>query len=234
MWSGPRNVSTALMYSWGNRPDTSAIDEPFYAYYLVERDIEHPGWMETLDSQSSDYLTVIKNVLYQKTDKPVLYIKNMTHHSINMSLHFLDDLVNLFLIRDPGEVISSFIKNIPNPTMEDLGYQKQWEMIEHLQSKGKDVFVVDSKELLTNPRIILEKMCVFAGIRFEESMLSWEAGPKEYDGVWAPYWYENVHRSTGFNRPEKKAVKLSQQYKPLESECRVYYNKMKALGVTCY
>ncbi|MEM7161588.1 MAG: sulfotransferase family protein [Bacteroidota bacterium] len=234
MWSGPRNVSTALMYSWGNRPDTIAIDEPFYAHYLVERDIEHPGWMETLDSQSSDYLEVIKNVLYQKTEKPVMYIKNMTHHSLNMSLHFLDDLVNLFLIRDPGEVIASYIKNIPNPDMEDLGYKRQWEMIASLQDNGKEVFVVDSKELLTNPRIILGKMCAFAGIRFEESMLKWEPGPKAFDGVWAPYWYDNVHRSTGFNRYEKKKVKLTQQYKDLEKECRAYYDKMAQLGVTCY
>ena len=234
MWSGPRNASTALMYSWGQRDDTVAIDEPFYAYYLIQKDLDHPGWIETLESQSSDYLEVIKNVIYHKSEKPVMYIKNMAHHSVNMALNFMDDMIDLFLIRDPGEVISSYIKNIPNPTMDDLAYKRQWELIEYLQSKGKEVFVVDSKELLTNPRIILEKMCVFAGLRFQEAMLTWEAGPKNMDGAWAKYWYGNVHRSTGFQRYEKKNVKLSQQYKSLEQECREYYKKMSALGVKCY
>lgn len=234
MWSGPRNVSTALMYSWGQRDDTTAIDEPFYAYYLVEKDLDHPGWMETLESQSSEYLEVIKNVIYNKNDKPIMYIKNMAHHSVNMSLNFMDDMINLFLIRDPGEVISSYIKNIPTPTMRDLAYKRQWELIEYLQDKGKDVFVVDSKELLTNPRMILEKMCAFAGIRFQEAMLSWEPGAKIIDGAWAKYWYDNVHKSTGFERYEKKKFKLGQQYKDLENECRSYYNKMVAMSVRCY
>ena len=234
MWSGPRNASTALMYSWGQRDDCLAIDEPFYAHYLVEKNLEHPGWEETLETQSDDYLEVIKHVIYQKTDKPVMYIKNMAHHSANMALNFMDDMVNLFLIRDPGEVIASYTKNIPNPTMDDLAFKRQWELIEYLQQKGKEVFVVDSKELLTNPRIILEKMCAFANIRFREKMLVWEAGPKPYDGAWAKYWYDKVHQSTGFKRYEKTQIKLSQQHKALEQECRIYYNKMTALGVKCY
>lgn len=234
MWSGPRNISTALMYSFGNRPDTLVIDEPFYAYYLVKSSLEHPGWEETLEHQSYDYLEVIKSVLYQRSEKSIMYIKNMTHHTIDMTLEFMNDLINLFLIRHPTEVISSYIKNIPNPTMDDLGYKRQWELVEHVMSCGEKPFIVDSSELLTNPRIILGKMCAFAHIEFRESMLRWEAGPKPYDGIWAKYWYKNVHQSTGFNKRESKARKLSREYSKLEKECMVYYNKLNALSINCY
>ena len=234
MWSGPRNVSTALMYSFGNRPDIIAIDEPFYAYYLVKSNLEHPGWEETLESQSYDYLDVVKNVLYQKSDKPIMYIKNMTHHTIDMSLDFMNDLLNLFLIRDPREVIASYIKTIPQPTMQDLGYERQWQLVEHIINLGKKPFIVDSSELLTNPRIILIKMCDYLNIEFRESMLQWEAGPRSFDGVWAKYWYKNVHLSTGFNKYENKTVRLTSQYKSLEKECRVFYERLKAMGTKCY
>ena len=234
MWSGPRNVSTALMYSFGNRIDTLAIDEPFYAYYLVKSNLEHPGWEETLESQSYDYLKVIRDVIYQKSHHPIMYIKNMTHHTIDMSLNFLNDLINLFLIRDPSEVIHSYVKNIKNPTIQDLGYERQWQLIEHVINLGIKPFIVDSSELLTNPRIILGKMCSYADIEFRESMMHWEPGPKPFDGIWAKYWYENAHRSTGFNKYERKSHKISSHYKSLEKECRVFYEKMKVLSIGCY
>lgn len=234
MWSGPRNVSTALMYSFGNRPDILAIDEPFYAYYLVKSNLEHPGWEETLESQSYDYLEVVKDVIYQKSDKPIMFIKNMTHHTLDMSLGFMNDLINMFLIRDPAEVIASYIQNIPDPTMQDLGFERQWELVEHVMNHGQKPFVVDSSELLTNPRIILTKMCNYADIEFRESMLHWEAGPKIFDGSWAKYWYGNVHQSTAFKKYQKSNVKLSSKYKDLEKKCRIYYERLKSISVKCY
>lgn len=224
VWSGPRNISTALMYSFASRTDTRVIDEPFYAHYLKTTGVAHPGREEVLASQENDAEKVIDNVVLKDYAEPVLFIKNMAHHLTDMQTDFLDELVNVFLIREPMEVLTSLIKNLPDPVMRDTGFQKEYEIFDSLRAKGLKPLVIDARELLLNPPKILEALCKEVGIPFESQMLTWGKGPRPEDGVWAKYWYENVHNSTGFApyRPANRPVppKLNE----LLESCRHYYS----------
>ena len=225
--SGPRNISTALMYSFAQRSDTQVVDEPFYAYYLQKTGIDHPGRKETLDSMSSDLQVVLDQWVYSESSKPLLFIKNMAHHLIMEDLAFLEGMNNLFLIRDPERLITSFSKVIPNPTMQDIGLEREWELFNFIREKtGKDPIVMDSGRALENPRIILQKLCQGLEIPFEESMLSWEAGARKEDGSWAKYWYGSVHRSTGFSLPPKSKDPFPEHCRDLLEEALPFYHKL--------
>jgi hypothetical protein len=221
--SSPRNISTALMYSFAQRKDTKVVDEPFYGYYLTKSKIEHPGQQEIIDSMEVDPQKIIKNI-FNDHDKPVLFLKNMAHHLIDMDLSFLKTMVNLFLIRDPKRLIASFAKVIPDPGPTDIGVEKQYELFQMLQTD--DPVVVDSGELLKDPQKVLQQVCKDLQIPFDTNMLSWPAGPIEEDGIWSRYWYKNVHRSTGFQKPEKSNINLPVHCHKLYESSTGFYKQM--------
>ena len=205
MWSGPRNISTALMRSWGNRPDCAATDEPLYAHYLSTAPLSirnaHPGWQDVLNSQPTDW-RVVADALTGPVPggKPIWYQKHMSHHlTPEIDRAWVLGLSNCFLIREPAAMITSFIKVIPEPRPEDLGLPQQVELFEWIRSEtGITPTVIDSREVLTDPKRSLTQLCERLGVPFSEAMLAWPPGPRPEDGVWAPHWYESVYRSTGF------------------------------------
>lgn len=219
--SGPRNISTALMYSFAQRSDTIVSDEPFYACYLSKTQVDHPGKEEVLKSQSADEGKVVQE-LFREHEKPVLFIKNMAHHIEVLKGDFLSRCINVFLIRDPKQIIASYAKVIQNPVMRDIGIEYEYMLFQKLAKP----IVVDSGLLLQNPYSVLNQLCDLAGIEFENKMLQWPAGPKSYDGVWAPHWYANVHASTGFERQSTSERALPNYLDPLYEKSVVYYNQL--------
>jgi len=227
LWSGPRNVSTALMYSFAQREDTKVFDEPLYAHYLKNSQAScyHPGSMEVLKSMEIDGKQVIKNMM-EESSKPVLFFKQMTHHLLDLNKDFMRDCFNLILTRDPKEMLPSFAKEIENPKMQDVGYAAHLELIEYYEENDIDYWVLDSKKILMDPEKELKKLCNHLDIPWDQKMLSWKAGAREEDGVWAKYWYENVHKSTGFQAYSPKSDPFPQQLIPLLEECSPLYKKI--------
>mgnify|MGYP002395675214 CR=1 FL=1 len=231
MWSGPRNVSTAFMYCFAQRSDTLVVDEPLYAHYLKETGVEHPGREEVLVSMESDGLKVIDQVILGKVAQPVLFIKNMGHHFINLPEDFLFKMQNMFLVRHPEEMLPSLVKKIPEPVLLDTAYELQYQIMQKLLAKGQRPIVVDSKYLLLNPEKTLHLLCEALQIPFDKNMLEWQAGARPEDGVWAKYWYSAVHSSTGFAPYEKKNEKLSDRLHALLEQCQYYYEKLSAYSI---
>ena len=227
--SGPRNLSTALMYSFSKRPDTKVIDEPFYAHYLSTNQIDHPGSEETLNSMSSDIEEIISDI-YSRKDCEILFLKNMAHHHQQMSFDFLDDMTNLFLVRNPKQLIASFAQVIESPTMQDIGLEKSWELFNMI--KNQNPLVLDSAEILKNPKKLLKSLCAKLSIKFYEEMLSWEKGGIKEDGAWAKFWYKNVHNSTGFVKQKTSSRELPKNCQSLYIESLKYYNKLTANSIT--
>ena len=223
--SGPRNLSTALMYSFSRRPDTKVIDEPFYAHYLSKTGIDHPGKEETLSFMSSDITKVIKHIK-NINNCDVLFLKNMAHHHQQMDLSFLDDMTNLFLVRNPKQLIASFAQIIKAPTMQDIGLKKSWDLYKLISKNGQKPYVLDSAEILKNPEGLLKKLCSNLNISFFESMLSRSKGGIEEDGPWAKYWYKNVHNSMGFVKQKSSERDLPKNCESLHFEALKYYNKL--------
>jgi len=230
IWSSPRNVSTALMYAFAQRPDTSVVDEPLYAHYLTHTtsQAEHPGHAAILASQSQDAEVVIQNVIFGTYDTPVVLFKQMTHHLIALDRSFLQKTENVLLIRNPRAIIASYTKVIPNPNMHDVGVEMQYELMQQLENWGKLTAIVDAKDLLLDPPGMLRKLCERLNIPFDDHMLSWEAGARPEDGVWAKYWYDNVHRSTGFKPYVEKSVTLPPHLEDLATACAPFYEKLYA------
>lgn len=227
LWSGPRNISTALMYSFAQRSDTKVFDEPLYAYYLSHTEAKdyHPGSKEILDTMNQNGGEVVQMMLKFK-DKPVAFFKNMCHHLLDLDRSFMSQGENVILTRNPVEMLSSFREIIENPQMNDVGYKAQVDLLHDLSDRGIPVTVVDSKSLLMNPRIHLELLCRKLGITFDPAMLTWSVGSREEDGVWAPYWYSNVHLSTGFAPYKPKDTPFPEKLKPLLGECQPYYEEL--------
>ena len=219
--SGPRNISTALMYSFAQRPDTAVLDEPFYAYYLHETGIVHPGRDEVLKSQPQSQYAVRKHL--ETLNHEVLFVKNMAHHMAVMDQSFVDSVTNLFLIRNPKQIITSYANVIEAPTLKDIGITYQYELFTRLLAQGRHPVVLDSGLLLSDPESVIKQVCERLGIPFFREMLSWPAGPKPYDGVWAPHWYANVHRSTGFERQPTSDRPLPPALHELNEQAQFYY-----------
>jgi len=214
------------MYSFGNRNDTSVVDEPFYANYLSRVDISHPGQEEIMDSLPHTVEEVLAQYIFHNYPLDILFIKNMAHHIEQLDLSFASKLSNLFLIRSPQQLICSFAKVIPNPIMRDIGVKAQWDIYNKLLDQGAEVIVVDSNELLKDPTKVLNLICAELNIPFDSAMIKWSAGARKEDGVWAKYWYENVHRSTGWEKQRKKDRILPEHLVQLCGEANVYYEKM--------
>lgn len=231
LWATPRNVSTALMYSFAQRSDTFVIDEPLYAYYLKESGDEHPGREEILLTMECEAEKVLYEMMLKPYNQPVVFMKQMTHHLLNLDLAFLKKTINVLLIRNPYEMIISYAKVISHPSIDTLGIKAQYELFEFLQNKNVMHAVVDSKYLLMNPADVLEKLCNKVGIPFFNEMLKWEAGARVEDGVWAPYWYDNVHKSTSFKPYKEVTEKLPEHLLDLYEECKPYYNKLTKYAI---
>ena len=225
--SGPRNVSTALMYSFGNRADTEAIDEPMYGVYLKLHKVDHPGKEEVAEHMSSDMSVIREEIIDKRYSKEIVFFKNMAHHFIGVDHSFIHTLKNVFLIRDPRQLIASFAQVIPNPTMRDIGLQKEFELFSDTKQNGKyEPIVLDSGELLKNPKKVLTSLCAQLDISFDEDMLHWKKGPRKFDGVWAKYWYKNVHKSEGFVKQTTNKRELPVHLEALYLEALPYYEHL--------
>lgn len=224
LWSGPRNISTALMYSFAQRDDTRVLDEPLYAHYLRETGLQHPGREEILQSQEQDGHKVIHDTILGHCDKPVLFCKQMTHHLISLAPDFLSQTYNLLLIRDPKQVLISYAKVIAEPTISDIGIRQSFDLYHLLAERNYHRLVIDSNEVLQNPRLMLQAVCDHIGLPFQSAMLQWKAGARPEDGVWARHWYGNVHRSNGFASPEEESGVLPEQLQRIYMEAKPYYD----------
>jgi hypothetical protein len=212
MWSGPRNVSTALMRAFENRPDTAVSDEPLYAHYLVATGMDHPGRDEVIAAQDTDWRSVVEALLGAAPGgRPVWYQKHMSHHLLpGIDRGWLDRLSNAFLIRDPRQVLASYVRKRAAVTLDDIGVPQQLEIFRRVAERtGAAPPVIDSADLLRDPARILGGLCRRLGIAFETAMLSWPPGARETDGVWAKHWYGAVERSTGFAPPREETAQLS-------------------------
>jgi hypothetical protein len=228
LWSGPRNISTALMYAFAQRPDTTVVDEPLYAHYLTKTEAKfyHPGAAEVMASMETDGDAVVNQVILGNYATPIVFFKNMTHHLVDLDWEFLDRTINILLTRDPYDMLLSYAKTIDSPTLADTGYAAHLELLNYLRSRGQDPPILDARQLLLNPPDVLAGLCDRIGIPFDRAMLSWQAGPRPEDGVWAKYWYTNVHRSTGFQPYHGKSEPFPERLKPLLEECNLYYKQL--------
>ena len=226
LWSGPRNVSTAVMYSFGRREDTRVLDEPLYAHYLRVSGAPHPGREEVLAAQDQHGDRVVRDVILGDSDRPVLFMKQMAHHLVDLDLGFLDRTANVLLIRDPQQMLPSLLRQLPEPTLTDTGLRSQSDLLRDLRRRGQEPVVLDSRELLLDPRSLLEQLCERLELPFDEAMLEWPAGGREEDGVWAKHWYQNIHRSTGFQPYVEKTDPFPDDLTELLEECRPHYDSL--------
>ena len=231
LWSGPRNLSTAVMYAFRQRSDTRVVDEPLYGHYLRVTNAEHPGARAVLETVETDGERVVRDTLLGPCERPVVFFKNMAHHLVGVKRDFLDDLTNLLLTRDPHAMLASLAHQIPEPTLRDTGLEYQVEVLEREVSQGRTPVVLEAGELLKNPEGVLSSACERLGLPFEPSMLSWPAGPKPEDGVWAPYWYARVHASTDFAPYQPKSVALPKRLEPLLNESLPYFERLNDYAI---
>lgn len=229
LWSGPRNISTAMMRSWGSRADTVVTDEPLYGPYLAASGANHPGRDEVIAAQGADWRPIVARLTGDVPEgKTLWYQKHMTHHLLPaMDREWIHELGNGFLIRDPGEVIRSYVKVVATPTPEDLGYPQQVEIFEAVRRRtGRVPPVLDARDVLEDPRRLLSLLCAALGVGFDEAMLSWTPGPRTTDGVWAPHWYASVERSRGFAPYRPPQEPLPRRFAELDAACREHYEPL--------
>lgn len=230
MWSGPRNISTAMMRSWENRVDTTVTDEPFYACYLSKTGILHPMQDEILASQSSDWRTVITQKLQSPlvTGASIHYQKHMTQHMVGeIDFDWFKSLKHAFLIRHPAQVVASYGVKRDTVTADDVGFELQNKIYQMAIDAGfKDIPVIDSMDVLKNPQATLKKLCAALSVPFDPAMLCWPQGPRNSDGAWAPHWYQNVERSTKFGEYVEKEFELNSAQQKVVDQCLPYYQAM--------
>jgi Sulfotransferase domain len=230
MWSGPRNISTAMMRAWGNRADTFVVDEPFYAYYLRATGKQHAGAGEIIATGETDWRNVVRQCETQSApspDKRIFYQKQMTHHLLaEVDRTWLRNVTNCFLIRDPREVILSYIEKNPAPALEDLGFVQQVEILNLVRVMEQAPIVIDAKDVLENPERMLRLLCDSAGTEFDRTMLSWPPGLRETDGVWAKYWYSAVTKSTSFQPYRPKTGAVPRHLSEIHERCRECYERL--------
>ena len=231
MWSGPRNISTAMMRAWGNRPDTCVVDEPFYAYYLKATGKKHPGADEVIATGDTDWRKVVERLTGPIPEgRRIFYQKQMTHHlSPEVDREWLVTVTNCFLIREPREVIVSYIKKQGDPTLEDLGFVQQEEIFDWVCKRTNAIPpVLDAKDVLESPERMLHLLRDAVGIEFSESMLSWPPGLRETDGVWAKYWYGEVAKSTSFEPYRPRRDEVPKHLLEIHMRCRECYERLYA------
>jgi hypothetical protein len=228
MWSGPRNISTAMMRAWENRPDTVVVDEPLYAEYLLRTGLDHPAREDVIAAQPTSVDEVVEQLLGPLPEgRTVHYAKHMAHHlDLTADPSWTDAFRNVLLIRDPAEVVASYVRSREACEPEDIGLlQEQW-LHERWEGLGDEVPVIDSGDFLCDPEAHLRWLCDWLGIAFTDAMLSWPAGPRESDGVWAPHWYDAVLASTGFEPHRPREVHLSAHDAAVAEACRSAYEQL--------
>ena len=234
MWSGPRNLSTALMYAFASRPDCAATDEPFYAAYLQATGKDHPMREQVIASQPTDPARVAAFCTGANPGGLAhWYQKHMTLHMIPaFDRGFLRQLTNAFLIRHPARVIASYAKKREAPTLADVGFLQQAALFDQIADlTGVAPPVISAESIRQDPRAALTALCSALGLSFADAMLSWPRGPKLVDGVWAPHWYNAVHRSTGFEDPEGALPDLPPEYQRLADQALPAYDRLAAFAL---
>jgi hypothetical protein len=227
--SGPRNLSTAIMYSFAQRTDFNVLDEPFYGYYLrnSEMEIDHPAHDQILQTMEPNEEKVVEGI-NSLSGLNNIFIKGMAHHYLSDKPKYILDWENVILIRHPKKLIASFSKVIENPKLNDIGIKKASQLFLFLKDNNKIPLVIDSDELLIDPEKYLKKICGLLEIPFQETMLSWKKGGIPEDGIWAPHWYSNVHNSTCFAVQKSSSQSLPKSLEPLLKEAMPYYNNLKS------
>lgn len=235
MWSGPRNISTALMRSWEARGDTAVVDEPFYAHYLAVTGVDHPGRDEIVQIHETEWRGVAERLVGPiPGGKAIFYQKHMAHHlSPDMEGPWLDRLDHAFLIRDPREMLTSLIRVTPEPSLADTGLPQQGTLFRRVRERtGATPPVVDARDVLEDPPGVLARLCEALGVPFTDRMLTWEAGRRETDGIWAKHWYDAVERSTGFLPYRPKEARLPDHLRGLLEACQAEYAPLHASRLT--
>jgi len=227
-WSGPRNISTALMRSWSSREDLFVSDEPFYAYYLKERQLKHPMYKEIIEYYPDKYDDIIRGLTSEiPNGKKHWYQKHMAHHLIDLNnIDWIKNFENCILIRHPKDVIKSYVKKNTLNHVDELGYPQQYKIMKYLDSIGIFFTVIDSNILLSNPKKILSQWCSNIDLEFDISMLQWEKGNHPQDGIWWKHWYDNVITTTHFQKFSSNEDQLDQKYQSIYDEALDYYNKL--------
>lgn len=234
MWSGPRNISTAMMRSWENRPDTLVVDEPLYPHFLAATGIDHPGRDEVLAVGETDWRVVVERLLGPVPDGvDVFYQKHMAHHLVDDVEHdWMRALTNVLLIRDPREVVASYRRSREQVTALDIGLPQQVGLYDEWTSWGRTPQVIDSADFLRDPERYLRGLCELVGVAFTDAMLRWPPGRRDTDGVWGPYWYDAVWASTGFEAYRPREVDLSGAAADVAEECLPLYERLHSLRWT--
>ena len=227
-WSGPRNISTALMRSWSSRGDSFVSDEPFYAYYLKEQQLKHPMYKEIIEHYPNTYNDVVTSLISEiPNDKEHWYQKHMAHHLIDLNnINWINQFENCILIRHPKSVINSYIKKNTLNHIDELGYPQQYKIMKYLDSIDKKFIVVDSDILLNNPEKILSQWCNGINLKFDNSMLNWKKGSHPQDGIWWKHWYDNVITTIHFQKFSANQSELDKKYQSIYDEALDYYNKL--------
>ncbi len=232
MWSGPRNISTAMMYAFANRADCEAWDEPFYGFSLKHKGNDHPMRDEIMASMETDWDKLVLKCT-TPSPKPLLYQKHMTHHMLaGYDRSFIPLLTNAFLIRDPSRVLASYTQKWADVDLQAIGCVEQAEIFDMVAQKlGHAPPVVDSDDVLANPKLVLSSLCTACGIAFDDAMLHWQKGPKTCDGLWASHWYNAAWQSTGFSLAPQKAIALASQLQRIADQAQPYYDRLKAHAI---
>lgn len=229
MWSGPRNISTAMMRAWENRSDCDVWDEPLYGYYLETTGIDHPGAAQIMRERDTRWQTVIEQCLGDSPNQqPIFYQKHITLHMLpEVDRKWMTRVSNCFLIREPERVIASYAAVREQPTLADIGFVQQKELFNYIRSAtGEAPLVIDSREFLQQPDTLLRKLCSCLGIGFDPNMLSWPTGARDSDGSWGQYWYQSVWQSSGFASPAERPLQLSDDQWALAKQARPYYDEL--------
>ncbi len=230
LWSGPRNVSTALMYSFRSRSDMTVVDEPLYGHYLEVTGVGHPADREVIDAMECDATRVVATMEGEYPTPHVLF-KQMAHHLIEMDRGFLGRAANVILTRDPTDMLPSLAVQLPEPTVWGTSLPAQVEILDMMERQGSEPLVLDAALLLADPASVLRQLCDRLGVPWDEAMLTWEPGPKPEDGVWAPHWYHRVHESTGFVPYEPKTDPFPDRLRSLLDECLPLYARLQAVAI---
>jgi hypothetical protein len=232
MWSGPRNVSTAMMYAWRQRSDTSVWDEPMYGHYLSVTGIQHPEREAVLEAMPTDRGEIVYAMAEAPCPTPVRFYKSMAHHLIDFDMSIVDRLENFLLTRDPRDQLPSLAKGLGRvPTMQDAAFGVQVELVDRMLASGRTPIVVDSAELLTDPESVLSQLCALLDLPYEAAMLSWPPGPKSEDGVWASHWYAGVHASTGFSPHQPKTGAFPAELEAIYAGCEPLYRRLSEFAI---
>ena len=232
MWSGPRNVSTAMMYAWRERPDTTVWDEPMYGHYLVVTGVDHPGRDQILDDVLTGADEILEEMRFGEVVTPVRFFKNMAHHLVGFEPSVVDYFDNFLLTRDPRDMLPSLADGLGRiPEMRDTGFTFQVDIVERDLARGRTPIVVDARTLLDDPGRVLAELCSRLDLEWDPVMLSWSAGPKPEDGIWAPHWYARLHTTTGFEPYAAKTEPFPEELEALHAECAPLYERLTEYAI---